>query len=845
MSRYGAFLSYSRQNLVFARRLHAALESYRIPKNAGQSEVTERPDRIAPLFRDQDEVSASSNLDETLKLALEQSAALIVIASQEAAKSKWVNAEIEEFIRLGRASRIFVAIPPETPQERSFQITTILPPALLSTGEPLAADFRPNADGFTLAKLKLVSAVAAIDLVRLRDRDAQRRLRQTFIGGLASAFVVGVIGVAGFNWWQADQRARAERVARSIEAVRTNLQADQPGPALAFIDAMNQGDMKPDVRAAIARIRLFWRDQLTTPDQAISAIPVGSVYDVNGTSYFRGENGPMRMPVEGAQWVYQKEGSSHLFFADRSRSVYRVDAASGASSLVFNGAAEDFAINTVFERPDGTVIIYGSNTGATMAGQHDVAYVVYPDGRNSGVIQGRVQTELHADLSCTRIYYADGDKGYKEATPGAINPDFVQVLAQGPSQNARFPTFSFGVATLEPNASWREETFAPPSLGQYEEEAFAYDWLDGRGPPILQACHAYAFRQSFLFSSQIRIQAPALRTDLWRRDDTQSMTSLWSNLAWTNPSALPEGGVYQPQLFGQGEGGQFAIYESPSNFFSSYSICLQPNGQQTQCRETEVDGAMRIGYARTAQLMFADETIDLRTMTPLQGFAEDADYFASPDGRTLLTLSPGAINVHGYSWGAAPSSVRTFSIPEIAELEAALPLNADAAIVVTHEGRLLRIDTAAQRVMWSVRDRLVQQAIGSEPYIGPNPRRVQLVTSPNGLIGAIISHLGGIRLYELTLGIPLTPIFEFERGAVDDPVVEVSDDGAVVVRGRGRFDERGGGYMRAAPQPRDESADTACLYAARVSDGQLRPVEIFGDPAMMQRCGFAGAAPAN
>src|SRR3546814_16245710 len=68
------------------------------------------PERIAPVFRDRDELATSTNLGATLTQALEQSACQIVICSLAAAKSHWVNEEILAFKRLGREHRIFCLI---------------------------------------------------------------------------------------------------------------------------------------------------------------------------------------------------------------------------------------------------------------------------------------------------------------------------------------------------------------------------------------------------------------------------------------------------------------------------------------------------------------------------------------------------------------------------------------------------------------------------------------------------------------------------------------------------------------------------------------------------------------
>ena len=87
--RYKAFISYSHSDEVWAKWLHRALETYRVPKHlvGRESVFGPVPERIAPVFRDRDELATATNLGETLTRALEQSAFQVVICSPAAAKS--------------------------------------------------------------------------------------------------------------------------------------------------------------------------------------------------------------------------------------------------------------------------------------------------------------------------------------------------------------------------------------------------------------------------------------------------------------------------------------------------------------------------------------------------------------------------------------------------------------------------------------------------------------------------------------------------------------------------------------------------------------------------------------
>ena len=68
------------------------------------------PAKLFPVFRDREELSSSSDLNEQIKAALAQSADLIVICSPNSANSHWVNEEILAFKRMGREDRVLALI---------------------------------------------------------------------------------------------------------------------------------------------------------------------------------------------------------------------------------------------------------------------------------------------------------------------------------------------------------------------------------------------------------------------------------------------------------------------------------------------------------------------------------------------------------------------------------------------------------------------------------------------------------------------------------------------------------------------------------------------------------------
>ena len=198
--RYRAFISYSHRDKAWAEWLHRGLETYRVPSRlVGQRTAAGVvPRRLAPVFRDRDELASSADLGRQVNQALAQSANLIVICSPAAAASRWVGEEVLAFRRLGRDGRIFCLVVAGEPNAAGDnQAQECLPKALrlpldgngppgAKDAEPVAADVRPGKDGKHNAKLKLVAGLLDLEFDQLRRRELQRRNRRlTALAGLA------------------------------------------------------------------------------------------------------------------------------------------------------------------------------------------------------------------------------------------------------------------------------------------------------------------------------------------------------------------------------------------------------------------------------------------------------------------------------------------------------------------------------------------------------------------------------------------------------------------------------------------------------------------------------------
>jgi tetratricopeptide (TPR) repeat protein len=226
---YRAFITYSHRDQRWAAWLHRRLETYRLPKaivgrNTAYGPV---PVRLAPIFRDRDELGAATDLSAEITSALQRSLCLIVVCSRASAASQWVNEEIRTFKRLHGEDGVRAVIvdgepfSPDPlrecfPEALRFRIgddgamTSLL-------AEPIAADLRPGGDGRRYAISKLVAGLTGVRLDELVQREGHRRTRRIgLVAGGASVVAVGMAALAVFALNQRDQ-ARIQRETADIE----------------------------------------------------------------------------------------------------------------------------------------------------------------------------------------------------------------------------------------------------------------------------------------------------------------------------------------------------------------------------------------------------------------------------------------------------------------------------------------------------------------------------------------------------------------------------------------------------------------------------------------------------
>ncbi|MEO7601956.1 MAG: TIR domain-containing protein [Sphingomicrobium sp.] len=224
---YFAFLSYSHQDEELAAWLHGELEQFRVPAQM-VGKITDHgviPQRLTPIFRDQQELAAAKDLGEEIEQALAGSQFLIVLCSPEAAQSRWTNAEVDAFKRNHPDGCVLAAIAggePFASEIEGRETDECFPPALRQrydrvgrpTGkraEPLAADLREEHGGRRIGFLKLVAGMLGVGLDELVQRETTRRQRRLAFATAASIAGMALTSLLAVTAIQARDEARDQR----------------------------------------------------------------------------------------------------------------------------------------------------------------------------------------------------------------------------------------------------------------------------------------------------------------------------------------------------------------------------------------------------------------------------------------------------------------------------------------------------------------------------------------------------------------------------------------------------------------------------------------------------------
>lgn len=205
------------------------LEGYGVPKrfHGRAAPIGEVGRRIAPVFRDRDELPTTSHLGETIRGALRESATLVVICSPAAAKSRWVREEILTFKRMGGSARVFAFIVAGEPKAEGTDEDCFSPALRAELGsdgqlskmpaEHVAADARPEGDGKEDAFVRLTAGLLGVGFDELRQREQARRVRRLmWITAASVAGMAVTLGLALVAWQARNDAQRRQEQAENL-----------------------------------------------------------------------------------------------------------------------------------------------------------------------------------------------------------------------------------------------------------------------------------------------------------------------------------------------------------------------------------------------------------------------------------------------------------------------------------------------------------------------------------------------------------------------------------------------------------------------------------------------------
>jgi hypothetical protein len=212
---YDAFISYRhvKHDKAIAQKLQKLLEMYSPPKNGSYSNTN----KIKKVFRDESELPTSGDLALDIKKALEQSAFLIVICSEETAKSQWCLQEISYFKELhnGNNERILTLLVSGDPREvfpkelcyenRLVKLSDGSEKMQVIEVEPLAANVTAKTTKASIKKLKLEFLRIAAPILGCGYDDLYKRHQKRLVRNVifTSATIVAILlSFSGFSYAQ-------------------------------------------------------------------------------------------------------------------------------------------------------------------------------------------------------------------------------------------------------------------------------------------------------------------------------------------------------------------------------------------------------------------------------------------------------------------------------------------------------------------------------------------------------------------------------------------------------------------------------------------------------------------
>ena len=313
--KYIAFISYRHAPLdqAVAKELHSRIEQFTIPKG-----LRKNGKKLGRVFRDLEELPASSNLSDDIYKALDNSENLIVVCSREMAQSPWVAREVEYFLQHHPQENVYTVLSDGEPAEvfPKALLTKTLPGGAVVDVEPLAVDVRSDSKTGTLKKLgremnRLLAAMIGCPYDALVQRQQKRQRRRLLLGAGAVLTVAMLFsGMMLVKNQQIDAKnEELEKTNQQLEEQKAQLQLNESelltGQANQYLKTGELGLALPYALDALSNADGSSRPYYAPAEQALIASL--SVFDSYGQNLLVDKTLTQTTPVEN--FVICKEGS--------------------------------------------------------------------------------------------------------------------------------------------------------------------------------------------------------------------------------------------------------------------------------------------------------------------------------------------------------------------------------------------------------------------------------------------------------------------------------------------------------------------------------------------------------
>ena len=436
--KYDAFISYRHCDLdkYVAENLHKVLETYELPK-ALKKKLNIQGRTIKRVFRDQDELPLSSNLEDPIIEALKDSKYLIVICSPRLKDSLWCKKEIETFKKLRGRKNIFCVLIEGEPDE-SFPEEVLYDEVMVKTKdgkakiektlvEPLAADVRGENKGIVLKKIKeeklrLIAPMYNLEYDDLKQRHKLRKQKQILNISLGVTFASLAFAIFALTMFikintQANILASHQALSLARESVE-NLKID------------NRYDAIKNAYYALTEfegVRMpYTADAEYALSESLGVYDVGSSYKSITEIKTKGVADFIKSSADNKYAAVYDESEEITLFDSKTLNVIANYKANGSvsSERIFSFIGND---KLAFINDKGNVVIVNTSDGKvvkefekekwsyiSVCGSSNGEFLSYTDGDNLHIYSVKDDREVTKTTSTDKymkeLYYSDDSK---------------------------------------------------------------------------------------------------------------------------------------------------------------------------------------------------------------------------------------------------------------------------------------------------------------------------------------------------------------------------------------------------------------------------------------------------